>query len=171
MRIICAWCNKLIKEGSSDKAEETSHGMCESCLVAFDLVTYSFKGLQEFLNTLETPVLSSTDDGVILAINEAAARVLGKSTGEVTDQYCGVVISCANADLPGGCGDTPHCSGCAIRNCITHTMETGESLDEVDAYMPMKVDGQNIEMIVPVSTRKSGDVVVLRIGQMRRSHS
>ena len=31
MRIVCAWCGKIIKEGTGEPDENVSHGICTKC--------------------------------------------------------------------------------------------------------------------------------------------
>jgi hypothetical protein len=35
MKVICAWCKKIIREGNSDEGL-VSHGICDICLENFD---------------------------------------------------------------------------------------------------------------------------------------
>jgi hypothetical protein len=57
MKIICAWCNKEIREIPPEKAVsgfEVSHGICRSCKEYF--FVDRDRTLDKFLNRLEAPV-------------------------------------------------------------------------------------------------------------------
>ena len=82
------------------------------------------------------------------------------------DQLAGDVIQCIYADFPEGCGETTHCSGCAIRNTAEKTYETGESQKNVKAYQILKTAQGPKHKIILLSTEKVGDRVLLQIDDM-----
>jgi len=167
MRKICAWCGKDIGEIESEQGGVISHGMCDSCHDIFNLERSTFQNLEDYVEQLDAPTLVVDEKGVVLGGNRKARSALGKSAEEIAGVLSGDVMSCAYAKLPGGCGETMHCSGCTIRNSVNQTHRTGEPLEDVEAYQLLEVDGQAVRMLLRISTRKSGDVILLRIGEMR----
>jgi PAS domain-containing protein len=77
MKVVCAWCQKTLKEGEISDSE-VSHGICPDCLrrLAGGLEIT----LSEFLDKLEFPVLITNHDTVVLEANRQAANILGKPT-------------------------------------------------------------------------------------------
>ena len=151
MRTICAWCKAVLSDGDGP----TSHGICVSCEASFRLqggVT-----LQEFIDTFSSPILvvGSTLDPTI--VNRSGAAQFGKS--DVGEFSIGQVFECDNANLPGGCGRTIHCSGCAIRKTITQTTETGEP----QSLIPALLTTNDSSVALHISTVKVDGCVVVKI--------
>jgi hypothetical protein len=65
--------------------------------------------------------------------------------------------------LPEGCGKTVHCSGCAIRNTVMDTFQSGKSHLAVEAPLVYGTPDNRHEISFLISTEKVKDVVLLRI--------
>jgi len=81
--------------------------------------------LAEFINSIDFPILVVASGAVVLEANRAATRVLKRDLSAMRQALTGVAINCFNADLPGGCGHTEHCSGCVLRRAILDTQADG----------------------------------------------
>lgn len=123
IRVVCCYCKKQVKTKASD-IDAVSHGVCDDCLPL--MVRELGQPLSEFLDELSQPVLVVQDNARVIAANAAARRAMTAEQIEICGELAGDVIGCRHAAEPGGCGQTVHCRSCAIRLCVTHTMETGE---------------------------------------------
>lgn len=131
----CAWCGRALDPTppAPHDGELITHGICESCRDTFLLDVGT--PLQDFIDTLGAPVLIVEDDTVAVAANQRALELAGKDLEALKGQRLGDVFECANAKLPEGCGRTVHCSGCTIRNSVTHTHDTHEPCLRVPASL------------------------------------
>ena len=135
--------------------------VCEECFHHFR--ARSGMPLLDFLDGLDAPVLVADSDVVVKLANKPLLSLLGKSLSEVKGQRGGDVFECAYARLPGGCGKTVHCSGCAIRRAVTETFITGKSLQGVSAYVNRDMVTQSLQLGLLISTEKVWGMVLLRI--------
>ena len=73
------------------------------------------------------------------------------------------MVECAHATEPGGCGQTVHCKGCALRRSVEHTHATGEPLRGVHAYQEIRTPNGIRTAWFELTTERAGDLVLLRI--------
>ena len=163
MNETCTWCNSEIT-ASGAKTGAAGQGICPRCRQA--LRFQSGVGLQEHLDSLPVPVVLLDKDGLIQAVNEKARFLLYKDLLNFRGEAFGVVFECRNAGLPGGCGGTVHCSGCAIRQAVTETYRTGEPVHERGATLRPAGRGEEPEIRMLISTKKLGDAVLLKINMV-----
>ena len=168
MKRICAWCRKeLGKEmGNRESDRVITHGICDQC--QSNLWFQQGAPFQEFIDSLEEPVLVVDSEDRIEAGNRQARQTLGKELAEIKGSKRGKVFECAYARLPEGCGKTKHCSGCAIRRTVAHTFASGKSSLRVPATLRCEQPkgGEGTRFLI--STEKVGDVVLLRIDDVDR---
>jgi hypothetical protein len=160
MRKICSFCKTVISPGASPD-EPVSHGVCKSC---FDkiLAEHGFN-TRKCLDLLDAPVFLVDADANVLAANFLARSFVKKPFEHVRAGLCGNVLDCINAYLPHGCGKTAFCPECTIRNSVTETYTTGIPVTGRPALLNRKEQGKEEEIRVIVSTRKDGEVVLLRL--------
>lgn len=173
MRAVCAWCGVDLRRPEPPENHSSSHvithGICEPCQKYF--FSPRDNSLRGFLNTLTAPVVVVDDDMHMLDANDHALTALGKTRDATLGLRSGEVIECANARLPGGCGKTVHCAACTLRNSVRETFETGEGFTRVPAWIRLgteTVDESQKRMRVMISTEKVGNVVMLRIDDIRK---
>jgi hypothetical protein len=162
---ICAWCKKELGESSSSEEQQViTHGICDEC--ALNLRAQMGIPLQEYLDGLKAPVLLVDSDVKVLTANAAVRGLIGKELDYIEGFKGGDVFECAFARLPGGCGKTVHCSGCAIRRTVMDTFRTGESHVRTPAYLNQQVLSETRCLDLSITTEKVGDVVLLRIDRI-----
>lgn len=154
MRVICAWCKTVLKEGSSSRI---SHGMCDEC--SFTFRNGTGMGLRSLLENLEVPTLVFRGDATLIAGNRAAKAVLPGSSSCQPDAAAGVVIECERSALPGGCGKSEFCSACQFRNTIAATHSDGTGRHGVVSGHPMPGTNGSRTVRYRFSTRKVGENV------------
>lgn len=161
MKTICAWCKKEMRGCETAKSGLVSHSICEDCEKSFfDLNEIP---LLDFLDSLNVPIVVVNAECSVECVNKHARKILQKEKPEVLGYKAGNVFECVYSGLPGGCGGTIHCSGCSIRNSITHTMRTGEPRLHTPACLTQGTPEDNQEIKLLISTEKVADVVLLRI--------
>ncbi|HUJ44081.1 MAG TPA: PAS domain-containing protein [Opitutaceae bacterium] len=164
MKVVCAWCQKVLQDDAAPDAD-VSHGICLECRKK--VMGEATTNLHDFLNDLAFPVLATDGDRVILAANHAAERLLGKSASQMNGARVGMAIECYYAGMPGGCGKTAQCRGCALRQNIADTYADGQP--RYGVYVEKRVvDGPGSKMVqFKFSTQKVKGTVVLLIEQLK----
>ncbi|TRX72503.1 ATP-binding protein [Carboxylicivirga sp. M1479] len=64
----------------------------------------------------------------------------------------GQLISCVNQDKLVPCGHAKYCSQCILRNTILKTQQTGEGQNQVEGFMRVKAQQENVHVYVLIST-------------------
>jgi PAS domain-containing protein len=119
--------------------------------------------MRHFLDGLRAPVLLIDENGQVVSANQRAEKLTGKKYEDMHGLPGGEVFECAYARLPGGCGHTEHCKGCAIRNAVMWTHRSGDSIRELPAYQDIVVEGEVQKLRFLISTEKMGRTVLLRV--------
>lgn len=160
MRRVCAWCETVMEEGS-DGADIT-HGICDRCMDEF--VFSKSEGLEEYLDSLNVPILLVDSNIRVLDANRAALAGMKKKASDIEGLLGGQVTECAFADLPGGCGQTVHCAACTIRKTVNAVCGDGIPLIDVEGYHCATDAGgkQRLHRIF-VTAQKLGKAVLLKI--------
>ncbi|MBI9020288.1 MAG: hypothetical protein JEZ10_03405 [Verrucomicrobia bacterium] len=166
MKKVCSWCNKNLGMVNSDMDTEMiiTHGLCVEC--ANKIFNALKIKLPVFLNTLAAPVVAISQTGNVLTANRQAQSLLQKELSDIAGYTGGEVFDCAYSRLPGGCGNTIHCSGCTIRNTVMDTFQDGQSRMKSPAYLNRGAPGDPQKIALLISTEKVGDVVLLRIDKV-----
>ncbi|MGE5237395.1 MAG: hypothetical protein ACM3ON_01175 [Chloroflexota bacterium] len=169
MKRICAWCNtELGTHGSEPDADSViTHGICRRC--CNDLMRRAGVELDTYLDSLPAPILVVGSDGMVATANRRARILLGKDLPAIRGYPGGLVFECAYARQPEGCGNTVHCSGCAIRRTVMATIATGDTFSRIPAYLNQEKGAVQQKLHFFISTEKAGDVVLLRIEEIRES--
>jgi len=167
MKKSCAWCGAGIGMVEGTEVDERiTHGICVRCL---GMPEFQWRGpLSRFLESLSHPVLRVDEDS-IRAINKQSCRALGTSSpcvGETPDEE---VFECGQKFFPGACGRKVCCSGCAIRQAIAWTHETGDSLFSVPAVLDKSCPDDLSAATLRITTMKMMGVVILRMEKVETS--
>lgn len=164
MSVTCGWCGQELPsqatpEFSDELSPDLPGGLCTTC---------AQEHVGHILDQLDTPVLAVTGQASVVLANRRALEWLGKDTGAIQGQSTGDAIDCANATLPGGCGHTPGCKTCVIRDSTAKTWQTGQSLNHVPAILTRQAGGTTERVRILISTRRLNGLVVLQIERARR---
>jgi len=160
MKTICSFCNTVIRPGAVPD-DPVSHGVCKSCYNHI-LASHGFNA-RKFLDMLDTPVLLVDGDVRILAANRLAIAIVNKPIDQMKGKLGGKILECVNAFLPEGCGKTPFCPDCPIRTSVNETFATGHEVMRRPADLCRKIRNTEEHVHLLVSTRKDGNVVLLRL--------
>jgi len=160
MKTVCSFCGAVVRQGNSPD-DPVSHGICRTC---YDRILTTFGvNIRRFLDLLDAPVFLVDDDVTILAANTPALVFLDGSRHQVTGRLCGTALECSNACLPEGCGKTPYCPDCTIRNTVNETFMTGLPVIRRPAAVLRSAGRQTETVQFLVTTKKDGNVVLLRL--------
>ena len=119
--------------------------------------------LQEFIDTMIVAIIVLDHKGSIQTVNEKARSLFNKELFFFKGQSIGRVFECEYTNLPGGCGETVHCSGCGIRIAVTETFTTGNPVYRMETTLKDLKPGEPLKIHYYISTRKRGDAVMLQI--------
>ncbi len=139
MVTVCAYCNTILRP-ASEPDEPVNHGICETCHTRF--LSLLGVNIARYLDLLDAPVVLVDEEARILSANHLARGLFEIPAGtDSNPRLCGNVFACENAGLPGGCGQTVQCSGCAIRNTVMETHRTGAPVDRRPAVLTRRLRG------------------------------
>ncbi len=145
---------------------EVSHGLCNDCALHFR--AQAGLPIADYIEGFEAPVVTIAPNFTISALNRKASELLGKTVADVQGERGGDVFECQYARLPGGCGETIHCSGCTIRNTVTETLRTGKPMRKVPAVLNRYSESGTEQIDLLITTEKIGGVVFLKIDQINQ---
>jgi len=165
MRVICCYCRKEIRTKPSE-LDGVSHGVCDACLPL--MVRELGQPMQEYLDELQAPVLVVQDNARVISANAAARKLMSKEEIEICGELAGDVIGCRHAREPGGCGRTRRCRSCAIRQCVTHTLDTGEACRKT-AYADIGLFNGDRRVRFLIETEKVNSFVRLTMYDVREA--
>ena len=162
MKRICSYCEKDLGEDPSIfPIEGVTHGVCDDCLLW--LRNGMNQSLRDYLNKFDFPVLLVDSNVDVKMANNEAKIFIGKELSEIEGYAGGEAIECEHARLPGGCGNTIHCTTCTIRNAATDTYRSGENFDNIPAYQNIYLPEGLKKIQLKISSEKFGDLVLLKI--------
>lgn len=167
MKVICCACGVYLRDNPSDALSDdfVSHGYCDTC--AYHFIAQAGMALPEYMEGIPAPVVTVTHEGTINFANSKALALLGKPLAQIQGAKGGIVFECEYARLPEGCGQTIHCSGCAIRNTAMDTVRTGKPHNHVPAFLQQHALGGVKRIGLLISTEKKGGIVFLKIDEIK----
>lgn len=169
MRQVCYLCGAELGEPLERDlpGEHTSHGVCRKCLDV--CMAGAGKRLDEFLDTLQAPVVV-VDGGVrVVAANALAQKLVAKNMKAISGHLAGEVFECVHSHEPSGCGHTLHCESCMIRSSVTKTFQTGNPCIRVPACQDLDTFEGPRKVRFLITTEKVGGTVLLRIDDLEAS--
>src|SRR6185369_5198083 len=164
MKRVCAWCNSPMGSVRIKKTADSSlvtHSICSDC--SDNLEFQLGVPLQRYLDSLKIPIIALNGDGRVIAVNCEAFRIHSGKTGEETTEWPDRIVECAHARLPERCGNTVHCSGCAIRCTAIECFKTGKSLRDMPAHVTHCDSDPAAKAELLISADRINKVVFLRI--------
>jgi PAS domain-containing protein len=106
---------------------------------------------QQILNAIPTPVFLVDKDMFVLEYNQAAHHLLIAPARSQPGQRGGHVLSCLNATKrTEGCGRTPHCAKCGLRNALNKARE-GERQIQTWATLRLVRDNESQDRVFRIT--------------------
>lgn len=164
----CAWCGRNLDDGAEERPPDgrVTHGICPQCRAKLE--TGTGVPIEEFVASLDEPVLLIDADHTVGMVNRAALDRFHGHGESFIGERTGTVFECENAHLPGGCSLTVHCSGCTIRQAVEFTHHTGEPKLNVPATLRVVDDADLNQIELLISTARVGNRVLLKIDRYRK---
>lgn len=140
--------------------------MCEDCYS--DVMSVPEGDLQQYLDGIDVPILVVGGNTRMNMSNSAVEDLVAEERHAIKGQTGGDIFSCVHARLPQGCGNTIHCQGCTIRNCVESTYATGEPHVDVHATLRFihgasEKDATSLISTVRIRDESNNFVVLLKI--------
>ena len=95
----------------------------------------------------------------VIKMNKQASLMAQRSMDEATGLRGGEALRCVHAfDDPEGCGFSPACADCGVRNAILSTFQTGEAIYRQEASIPYGDPEDPTEMNILISTTQLSEL-------------
>jgi signal transduction histidine kinase/CheY-like chemotaxis protein len=119
----------------------------------------AIKEREELLTTIyeNAPLVMMLVDGQgrIRKVNKLAEQFAGVAAADLLGRGAGEALGCLQArEDPQGCGFGPHCQDCAVRHTIMETFKTGRSHQQVEAGLPVPLEGKAQEVTFLLSSAR-----------------
>lgn len=123
--------------------------------------------LRSVLDAVPSPMFVIDAGLCIRDANRAATAELAGQGSLIDRKLCGEVLHCANAVEPsGGCGTTPACRHCVVRNSVDKVLKSGSAAVRERAALEIVRNGaiSRVESLITVSPfRHEGETLALVI--------
>ncbi len=163
MRCLCSWCGRELP-GGPDEAGKVGFGICLAC--AAKLAGDAGMSIQKIIDRFPFPVLVVDEDVTVSVVNKRGQEILGVLPSQARGKRAGELFGCVNSGLPGGCGRSIHCSGCALRRAIMATYHTREPQGHVPATLKRGDPDDPSAVAITLSTSMWGDAVLVKIDRL-----
>ena len=161
MQRLCSWCGDLIPAGD---AGQPVYGVCLPCTGR--LLGGEGVPIQQIVDQFPFPVLVVDDDVKVSILNRRGQEILGVLPKKAAPRRGGELFGCVNAHLPGGCGRTIHCSGCALRRAVTITHRTRQPQNHIPATLRRGDPDHPSAIAFTLSTSMRGEAVLVKIDSL-----
>ena len=104
-------------------------------------------------DAMPLPIFIVDPDVSILEYNTAAAQLLGDNRRTVLKRRGGEVLHCIHAtEVPEGCGHTPACAKCVVRNAVNAAV-AGQPVSRKSARIERITNGKRRKVNLRVTTQ------------------
>lgn len=122
----------------------------------------------ELLNALELPgLLMQGEPRQVVTANNKACELFGKSLAQIEGKRGGQVFNCIHSYTEAGCGLDENCEDCIIKDAIVDTFSTGNSHQNIQTILNIKMHRETTPHELQVSTTKIGDFAIITIEKFK----
>jgi PAS domain-containing protein len=108
--------------------------------------------LQTIFDVVNVGMLLIDERGAVKRVNETLSRWVSKDLSSSCGAQPGDLVGCIHAMADtAGCGHTPHCASCPIRNTFEAVLRSGQAVHGVEAEAAVQVDGRVVRLWLEVS--------------------
>jgi len=105
------------------------------------------ENLRKIFDVVNIGLLLIDEEGVVSKVNNTVSLWLGKDISLSQNRQPGNIMGCVHAlNDPAGCGHTPYCSNCLIRNTFERVLRTGEPAHNVEIQANLLLSGKNMNL-------------------------
>jgi hypothetical protein len=119
--------------------------------------------IQSIIDRFPFPVLVVDEDVTVSVLNKRGQEILGVRPDPAKPRRGGELFGCVHSHLPGGCGRSIHCSGCALRRTVTATYHSREPQVHVPATLKTGEADHPAPVALTFSTSMRGSAVLVKI--------
>jgi PAS domain S-box-containing protein len=110
------------------------------------------KNLQTIFDSVNVGLLLINQLGEVKRVNNVISRWFGREIVANMVTKPGDLVGCIHAlTFPGGCGLSPHCAFCPIRNTFESVLKTHQPLHDVVTETTVLLDGNEVKLWLEVS--------------------
>jgi PAS domain S-box-containing protein len=91
-------------------------------------------------------------DGLVTNINHKGATFSGRPQEEIPGLLGGEVLGCLNSFEAEGCGSTPGCGACPVRNRIMRTFQTGRGFRDAEGRITVRRGSKPVTFHILINT-------------------
>lgn len=103
--------------------------------------------LQMIFDVVNVGMLLLDRDGLISRANRVVSKWTGKNPGEIQGNQPGDALGCIHAVTDQvGCGNSPYCNSCLIRNAFETAMRTGQPVHDIEVESILFQDSTPVQM-------------------------
>ena len=162
MQCLCSWCGEEIPDGPA--TGQDGYGICPTCTA--NLLGDAGISIQSVIDRFPFPILVVDEDVTVSVLNKRGQELLGVPPERAERRRGGELFGCVNSHLPGGCGRTVHCSGCALRRAVTATYRSRQPQVRVPATLKTGDPDQPSSVSLIFSTSMRGNAVLVKIDRL-----
>ena len=108
--------------------------------------------LQSVFDVVNVGLVLIKNDGTVQRVNNVVSSWFGKDLSAPGAGQLGDLVGCIHAIAdPAGCGRTPYCASCPIRNTFESTLRSGEPIHAVETEATVVIDGRPVGLWLEVS--------------------
>ena len=108
--------------------------------------------LRKIFDVVNIGMLLIDQDGIVRQVNNTISQWVKKDLPMSCCSQPGNFLGCIHAAAdPAGCGHTPHCTKCPIRNTFESALHSGRSIHNVDSEAALLIDGNEVRLWIRVS--------------------
>jgi PAS domain-containing protein len=124
------------------------------------------KYLRSILDAIPSPVLIVNRNLEIRDANRAAVNLIKKDSRVLLKRLCGELLNCVHVRRSGGCGKTPHCKNCVLRQ-TAENLKSGQTVVRRITEMQLQTDDKVTKVWYLVSgallENEAEDLVVMTL--------
>jgi len=159
MKIICAWCGRIIKENDGEAG--VSHSICNGCLSDLQIDTEGSE--RDIPETLFYPVLLLDAAGNVKGMNRKSRTLFHRDSADFRGCTMCRLFGCTHASSRREGHEGSSCQTCSLLSTVSSTWQTGISIRGRETALTAKSGEHPEDSIYRISTRKTDHYVLLMI--------
>ena len=108
--------------------------------------------LQAIFDVVNVGLLLIDRQGAVRRVNDTVSRWVGKDptacSGLQPGDFVGCIHALANTD---GCGHSPRCASCPVRNTFQSVLQSGQSIHDIEAQATLLIGGKEVSLWLEAS--------------------
>ena len=103
------------------------------------------KNLEAVFNAAPVGMLLADENMIVTSANDTIKRMLHREYLQIINQQVGNALGCVNSTKnEKGCGYSPACNGCLLKNTMRSVLDSGRPVHDVETHPTLEVDNREI---------------------------